>query len=244
MKITFVFFWIGKEIDIPDNLVRSIRAIYKNEAIIFQVSDLHTKRVGNIDEVYRYDENFLIPEEIMLARLRAFSLINNNFLTIFIDADAIVINKINLTIFNKEKIYVVKREEKLFNAIINHDYPIYYPEFVGKKMGEVMPLMAGCLIAKNSSSLFNKLFMICKNSHIRFHRWYGDQTSLFQYWKENKNDFLYLDYNEYCYTVQKLITNDQAKNLISSNVKIIQFKGPAGKKDLIENSNIFFKFLN
>ena len=40
----------------------------------------------------------------------------------------------------------------------------------------------------------------------------------------------------------KLITNDQAKNLISSNVKIIQFKGPAGKKDLIVNSNIFFKF--
>ena len=168
MKVTFVFFWIGKEIDIPDNLVRSIRTIYKNEAIIFQVSDLLTKRVNNIDEIYRYDENFLIPDEIMLARLRAFSLINNNYLTIFIDADAIVINKINLTIFNKEKIYVVKREEKLFNTIINHDYPIYYPEFVGKKMGEVMPLMAGCLITKNSSLLFNKLFMICKNSHIRF----------------------------------------------------------------------------
>lgn len=244
MKVTFVFFWIGREINIPDNLVRSIRTIYKNEAIIIQVSDPHTKRVDNVDEIYRYNENFLIPEEIMLARLRAFSLVNSNSLTIFIDADSIVINKINLTIFNKEKIYVVKRDEKSFDKIINHDYPIYYPEFVGKKIGEVMPFLASCLITKNGNALFDKLFMICKNSHIRFHRWYGDQTSLFQYWKENKNNFLYLDYNEYCYTVQKLITNDQAKNLISSNVKIIHFKGPAGKKDLIENSNIFFKFLS
>ena len=149
---------------------------------------MYTKRVSNIDEIYRYDENFIIPEEIMLARLRAFSLINNNSLTIFIDADAIVINKINLTIFSEEKIYVVKRDERLFNDIINHDHPIYYPEFVGKTFGEVMPLMAGCLITKNGSALFNKLFMICEYSHIRFHRWYGDQTSLFQYWKENKND--------------------------------------------------------
>ena len=83
-----VFFWKGKDIAIPKLLVQSIKLIENNKINIIQISDNHTPKVENVDKVIKLK----LPNDIMLARLKAYSFIETlKNRTFFCDADSILL---------------------------------------------------------------------------------------------------------------------------------------------------------
>jgi len=224
LKLQFAFFWVGQDILIPQALVDSIRYVYGNEAYIYQLSDNKTASINDVNEVLR-DE---LPNEIMLARLRAYSLVVTQNTTLFLDADSLVIQKLKLPDFNKFIACLVKRDDE--TSIINHNYPEYYPEFVNQKFIDIMPIFFGLIITPDGGKLFNGLFEIALKLPERFHRWYGDQMVIAEEYKKNKEKYLLLPQKEYLFITRNSFNRDELADLIKSGVKIITFKGPYSKE--------------
>jgi hypothetical protein len=227
-KIQFAFFWVGQDISIPSALVASIRFIYGKEAFIYQLTDHKTKSIADVDEIIR-DE---LPNEIMLARLKAFSLIDSQNVTLFLDADSLVINKLKLPNFNKYKAFLVRRDDT--TSIINHNYPEYYPEFVHQKFIDMMPILFGLIVTPDGGKLFNNLFEIASKLPDRFHRWYGDQMAMAYEWNKNKENYFLIEQQEYLFITRVSLNKQNLEHLIKNNVKIITFKGPQSKQFIPE----------
>ncbi len=227
-KLQFAFFWVGEDISIPSALVASIRFIYDKEAYIYQLTDKKTKSIEGVDEILR-DE---LPNEIMLGRLKAYSLIDSQNMTLFLDADSLVINKLKLPDFNKFKAFLVKRDDK--TSIINHNYPEYYPEFVNQKFIDIMPILFGLIVTPDGGKLFNNLFEIASKLPDRFHRWYGDQMALAYEWNKNKENYFLIEQQEYLFITRISLNKKNLEYLIKNNVKIITFKGPQSKQFIPE----------
>lgn len=151
LKLQFAFFWVGQDITIPLALVDSIRFTYGEEAYIYQLSDKKTESIKGVDEIIR-DE---LPNEIMLARLKAYSLIKTQNTTLFLDADSLVIKKLKLPDFNKFRACLVRRDDQ--TSILNHNYPEYYPEFLNQKVIDIMPILFGLIITPDGGKLFDEL---------------------------------------------------------------------------------------
>ena len=228
LRLQFAFFWVGQDILIPQALVDSIRYVYGNEAYIYQLSDNKTASINDVNEVLR-DE---LPNEIMLARLRAYSLLVTQNTTLFLDADSLVIQKLKLPDFNKFIACLVKRDDQ--TSIINHNYPEYYPEFVNQKFIDIMPIFFGLIITPDGGKLFNGLFELALKLPERFHRWYGDQMAIAQEWIKNKENYLLLKQEEYLFVTRTPLKKVQLKNLIKNGTKIITFKGPHSKQFIPE----------
>lgn len=228
IKLQFAFFWVGQDILIPKALVDSIRFIYGKDAYIYQLSDKKTESIKDVDEVLR-DK---LPNEIMLARLRAYSLVVTQNKTIFLDADSLVINKLKLPEFDKYRAFLVRRDDQ--TSVINHNYPEYYPEFFNKKFIDVMPILFGIVITPDGGKLFSSLFEIALKLPERFHRWYGDQMAIAQEWNQSKESYLLLTQEEYLFITRTALKKVQLANLIKNGVKIITFKGPHSKQFIPE----------
>ena len=228
LKLQFAFFWVGQDILIPQALVDSIRYVYGNEAYIYQLSDNKTASINDVNEVLR-DE---LPNEIMLARLRAYSLVVTQNTTLFLDADSLVIQKLKLPDFNKFIACLVKRDDE--TSILNHNYPEYYPEFLNQKMIDIMPILFGLIITPDGGKLFDELFNNALKLPDRFHRWYGDQMAIAEEWIKNKENYLLLKQEEYLFVTRAPLKKVQLKNLIKMGVKIITFKGPHSKQFIPE----------
>jgi len=224
LKLQFAFFWIGQDILIPQSLVDSIRYVYGDDAYIYQLSDNKTAPINNVDEVLR-DE---LPNDIMLARLKAYSLIDTQNTTIFLDADSLVINKLKLKKFDIYRAFLVQRDDQ--TSIINHNYPEYYPEFVNQKFIDIMPILFGLIITPDGGKFFNGLFEIALKLPERFHRWYGDQMAIAEEYKKNKKKYLLLPQKEYLFITRNSFNKAELADLIRSGVKIITFKGPYSKE--------------
>ncbi len=224
LKLQFAFFWVGQDILIPQALVDSIRYVYGNEAYIYQLSDNKTASINDVNEVLR-DK---LPNEIMLARLRAYSLVVTQNTTLFLDADSLVIQKLKLPDFNKFIACLVKRDDQI--SIINHNYPEYYPEFVNQKFIDIMPILFGLIVTPDGGKLFNGLFEIALKLPERFHRWYGDQMVIAEEYKKNKEKYLLLPQKEYLFITRNSFNRDDLADLIRIGVKIITFKGPYSKE--------------
>jgi hypothetical protein len=227
-KLQFAFFWVGKDISIPSALVASIRFIYDKEAYIYQLSDIKTECIKGVDETLR-DE---LPNEIMLARLKAYSLIDTQNTTLFLDADSLLINKLKLPDFNKFKALLVRRDDQV--SILNHNYPEYYPEFFNQKIIDIMPILFGLIITPNGGKLFNELLEIAIKLPDRFHRWYGDQMAMAYEWNKNKDDYLLIKQEEYLFVTRTALKKHQLEHLVQNKVKIITFKGPKSKQFIPE----------
>ena len=228
LKLQFAFFWVGQDITIPLALVDSIRFTYGEEAYIYQLSDTKTESIKGVDEIIR-DE---LPNEIMLARLKAYSLIKTQNTTLFLDADSLVIKKLKLPDFNKFRACLVRRDDQ--TAILNHNYPEYYPEFLNQKQIDIMPILFGLIITPDGGKLFDELFKNALKLPDRFHRWYGDQMAIAQEWIKNKENYLLLKQEEYLFVTKTSLKKAQLENLIKNEVKIITFKGPHTKQFIPE----------
>ena len=228
LKLQFAFFWVGNDISIPSALVDSIRFTYGDEAYIYQLSDKKTEPIKGVNEIIR-DE---LPNEIMLARLKAYSLIKTQNTTLFLDADSLVIQKLKLPDFNKYRACLVKRDDQ--TSILNHNYPEYYPEFFNQKMVDIMPILFGLIITPDGGKLFDGLFKIALKLPDRFHRWYGDQMAMAQEWIKNKENYLLLKQEEYLFVTRTSLKKAQLEDLMKNRVKIITFKGPHSKQFIPE----------
>jgi hypothetical protein len=228
LKLQFAFFWVGQDISIPSALVDSIRFIYGEEAYIYQLTDKKTDFIKGVDQIIR-DE---LPNDIMLARLKAYSLIKTQNITLFLDADTLVIQKIKLPDFNKFVACLVKRDDE--NFILNYNWPEYYPEFINQKAIDIMPILFACIITPDGGKLFDGLFKDALKLPGRFHRWYGDQMAIAEEWMKNKENYLLLKEEEYSFATKTSLKKAQLKNLIKNDVRIIHFKNPNSKQFISE----------
>ncbi len=219
-----VFFWVGEDISIPEYFVKSIKK-NKSKIKIIQVSDLKTKKIKEVDSFVSYD----LPKDIMLARLKAYSLIETKYTnTIFCDADTLMINDFNFLEY-KKGYHVMPRK---LNSLINHSWPEEYPEFYDKYFSDIMPFLFGAIIISKDENFFNNLFSICKKLPARFHRWYGDQVSLHIYYLDNKKKFSFFqqENNMYIVDLNEKCEQHFIKNLRTKGVSFITFKGHESKK--------------
>ena len=216
-----VFFWKGKDIAIPKLLVQSIKLIANNKINIIQISDNHTPKIENVDKVIKLK----LPNDIMLARLKAYSFIETlKNRTFFCDADSILLNSLQLNKFLKG-IYLAKRKKNFF---LNYKYPEIYPEFIKKGALDIMPFFFGSIIVIEEKNIFSDLLKICKRLPSRFHRWYGDQVSLHKYYLKFPNTFNFFNQDEYLHLIgsEKKYPIINITNLLNNKVKFITFKGP------------------
>ena len=151
-----------------------------------------------------------MPNEIMLARLKAYSLIKTQNTTLFLDADSLVIKKLKLPDFNKFRACLVRRDDQ--TSILNHNYPEYYPEFLNQKMIDIMPILFGLIITPDGGKLFDELFKNALKLPDRFHRWYGDQMAIAQEWIKNKENYLLLKQEEYLFVTRTSLKKAQLEN--------------------------------
>ena len=221
---TIAFFWIGDDINIPQNLVRSIRLVMGNNINIVQLTNFHTQKIEGVNSV----KHFKLSRQIMIARLEAYSKFETETdNTFFCDTDTIFVNKLTIPSSSDKKIYLSPRHQ---NFKINYNYPEFYEEFVGKTLNEVMPFLFCAILTKgNQQTFFNNLLDVCVNLPERFHRWYGDQYALFLYTKNSLESFDFLDPNIYQYEVRKPLLKENLKNIISKNIQMLHFKGPYSK---------------
>ena len=241
-KNSIVFFWIGEKVEIPQVLVNSIRLVMGNEINVVQLTNKSTNEVEGVNEVRRFD----LSNQIMVARLEAYSqYVPQTENTFFCDADSIFINKLKLPENNSEKIFLSPRQ-KDFN--INHTYPEFYEEFVGKTANEVMPYLFCAIVTQDNQQIFFKtLLETCKKLPRRFHRWYGDQYALFLETKGKLDKFKLLEPNIYQHEIKAALVPSYLEKIYNEGVQMLHFKGPNSKvfqEQALMLLNYFYKNLS
>lgn len=241
-KNSIVFFWVGEKVEIPQALVDSIRLVMGDEIDVVQLTNKSTNEVEGVNDIKRFN----LSNQIMIARLEAYSQYEPQTAnTFFCDADSIFINKLELPENSSEKIFLSPRQ-KDFN--INHTYPEYYEEFVGKTANQVMPFLF-CAIATqgNQQIFFETLLETCKKLPQRFHRWYGDQYSLFLETKDKLDNFIMLEPNIYQHEIKESLIPSYLEKIYNEGVQMLHFKGPHSKvfqEQALMLLNYFYKKLN
>ena len=230
------FFWVGKNTEIPNFLVKSINNVYVDDRV--KITHLTNTTTPEIEGVTNTIRNKL-SNDLMVARLQSYlSYDHNKHLTFFCDADSLFIQKLDLNLLS-ENIYLIKRD---INFIINHNWPEYYPEFVNKSSMELMPYLFGGMAIRNSKSFFSDLLEKCYLLPDRFHRWYGDQFSLMLLINENKYPINFLPINTYLKVVRQVVSVNDLNALVRNNSKIITFKGVNTKKFIDKSYDNLVKF--
>ena len=115
----------------------------------------------------------------------------------------------------------------------------FYPEFYKKKFIDVMPLFFGFIATNNGHSFLNDLLILAENLPKRFHRWYGDQIALNEFFKTNPKKFEILNEDQYLFLAKKLLNRNEILNLKNQGTKIVTFKGNLSKNFIrnIERAN-------
>ena len=224
---SIVFFWIGENTSIPKSLVYTTRLVMGDSVNIVQLTNNNTEEINGVTSVKRYE----LPEQIMLARLKAYSKYEPETEEVFFcDADSIFINKLSLPKNKEQKIFLTPRQQ---DFKINATYPEYYEEFVDKTAKEVMPFLFGAIaIRDNQQIFFKELLNICLKLPNRFHRWYGDQYSLKKYIEGGFDEFQNLDTKIYLNVLREQLKPKYLEKAFKENVQLITFKGPDSKTHL------------
>jgi len=214
----FAFFWVGEDVEIPTYLVKSINNTYSNNVNIFMLTDKKTAFIHGVTKSIRS----LLPKDIMLARLKAYSQLKNNEQVIFLDADSLVTSKIK-KISTIKKLALFRRKKQ--GLEINCNYPEYYPEFVNKTFDEMMPFLFGLIVTEdiNSSKNFTCILNVAKKLPPRFHRWYGDQFALKIAADSKQINFQEFNFDDYVATIR------DESDLTELSKPIVTFKGARAK---------------
>lgn len=233
----FVFFWVGQEIPMIKQFVESIRWQYGETAQITQISDHITKKISGVNEVKRFD----CPEEMMFARMKGYSLIEDGKDYIaFYDTDTLFLNTIRVPVRSTIDHFLITRTN---DFIMNHHQRQfeYYPEFVGKNVKDIMLYIGGCIITKKPQELFNNLLNIYKHLPDRMHRWYGDQVALHKFGMSNPINLTALSEENYLKSFGDNISLDLLLKMTEEKVFNIHFKGHNEKKYFAEWYNFLKK---
>jgi hypothetical protein len=220
---TIAFFWVGDDISIPRRLVSSIRLVMGQSVEVIQLSDQNTLEIPGVTEVQRFN----LSPFIMVARLQAYAQVKTTTaFTFFCDADSIFVNPLDISFFIGD-VFLTPRTN---DHPINDQYPEFYPEFTGKMIKEVMPVLFGALAVKGTQKeFFDYLLTACLELPERFHRWYGDQYALASVLNCGQFDFGYLDPVKHLFIVRSEISVTDIAMLKGSGVQMITFKGRESK---------------
>ena len=147
----------------------------------------------------------------------------------FCDADSLFIQPLDLKFLTGD----ILLAERTADHLINDRYPEFYPEFSGKMIKEVMPIMFGAIAVKGVQKVFfESLLEVCLDLPERFHRWYGDQYSLASVITSAKFDFGFLDPQRHLFIVRSEVSLLELDLLKKSGVQMITFKGPESKRHM------------
>lgn len=225
---SIAFLWVGEDTEIPCRLVESIQLIMGNTVEIVQLTDEKTPQVIGVTSVQRLE----LSPYIMVARLQAYSQYKaSTDVTFFCDADSLFIKPLELS-FAASAILLSKRNIAIGNVdgLINDRYPEFYPEFTGKRFGEVMPFLFGAIAVRgDQSTFFSSLLKVCLELPLRFHRWYGDQYALASMVTNNLFDYGNLDLEKHLVIVKSEMSSGQLSLLRNAGVQMITFKGAESK---------------
>ena len=226
----FAFFWIGEDISIPSYLVRSILKTYSNDVNIIFLTDKKTPNIIGVTNTIRSN----LSKDIMIARLQAYSKLKINEQVIFLDADSLVIGKVDMLPSNEELIIFRRKKEKI---LINNMYPEWYPEFKNKTLDEMMPFLFAAVVTNSNHSykIFLILLEVAKKLPKRFHRWYGDQYSLKIATEDKLIKFQEYNFDDFIKNIR------DESDLLNPSKNIFHFKGKDSKFFI---KNAYERFLN
>lgn len=221
-RVNFVFLHVGED-DRPNLLVKSIRK-YFPKSYIYQCTDLVSKDVDGVDNVYRLDGDI---KNLMTFRLEAFSSLNIQEEAIYLDTDMLVINKFDIKINHSDAI-LCKRSfdlDRLFNtSFLGMDLS----EYQDMTLGDVYPYLA-CFTVTKSSAFFKEALNVLKLLDHKFYYWYGDQEAL----KKIKTKSMFN-----IFTVEESIFACLPEQIDKNNLpNILHFKGAARKPLMIIMAN-------
>ena len=174
MSSVFVFLQVGREVDIPELFVRSLRK-HNPDARIIQCSDPNSAAIPGVDEVRRLDGDCA---NLMTFRLQCFAEQAPNEPALYLDRDMICMRAIDPeALTGPHHVGVCKREfatGELFNASL---FGMDLAEYAGKSMGEVYPYVA-CATATIGPRFWKDCLANLMTLDPKFHFCYGDQEAI------------------------------------------------------------------
>lgn len=171
----FVFFHVGDNVAVPQNMVNSIRANMPN-AYIIMCTDHETPRVDGVDETIMgtYDRT-----KLMEARLKAFSDALVEVPAMYIDTDMLFQAPVNPTELLGNKDVMVCRRSFHRDALFNTKMTGFdMSEYEGDTMDEVYPYLACATITRDYRSWAGMHGLLTAVIPDKYKVWYGDQEAI------------------------------------------------------------------
>lgn len=165
---------VGAELDTPQMMVDSIRLTNKSPFII-QCSDLNTKKVNGVNEVFRLPVD---TSKLMTARLELFQGLKLSEPAIYLDTDMLVIRSIPVEDIVGDRRFAVCRRvfdrQTPFNQEMRGQV---FDEYARLPLGAVFPFLACTTITKDSSFWF-MCNRVLDYLDPKYKTWYGDQEAI------------------------------------------------------------------
>lgn len=174
-KPRFVFFHVGDNVAVPQNMVNSIRANMPN-AYIIMCTDHETPRVDGVDETIMgtYDRT-----KLMEARLKAFSDAMVEVPAMYIDTDMFFQAPVNPTELLGNKDVMVCRRSFHRDALFNTKMAGFdMSEYDGDTMDEVYPYLACATITRDYKAWMGMHGLLTAVIPDKYKVWYGDQEAI------------------------------------------------------------------
>jgi len=209
---TIVFFHVGDDVSLPQQMVSSIRECMPNADIIM-CTDETTPIPDEVDSVHvgKYDRS-----KIMLSRLRAFAELCLNKPAMYVDSDMVFRAPVDPKAMLGDKDILMCRRSFNRDALFNpNQRGLDFSEYTGKTLDEVYPYLACVTVTKNFEPWAKMADMLRLFIAEKFQIWYGDQEAM-KYFSTLGNS-AFIDEWEYACLPEHLDYNMTAK--------IIHFKG-------------------
>lgn len=211
---TFVFFHVGNDISYPQKMVKSLLR-HNPDANIVMCTDTTTPDVMGVTDRF---ETAVDVDNLMYARVKAYSRLEIEGPTVFLDTDMIVQSEIDVEeMLSGTQVSFCRRtfaNDAEFNI---EQRGIKFDEYAGKTIGELYPYV-GCAVATNDTRFWSEVLKIFDSLDPKFKRWYGDQEALRIYGEK----YGAAEFSESVYGCLPEHKTDEAK--------ILHFKGPSRKK--------------
>lgn len=211
---TFVFFHVGNDISYPQKMVKSLLR-HNPDANIVMCTDTTTPDVMGVTDRF---ETAVDVDNLMYARVKAYSRLEIEGPTVFLDTDMIVQSEIDVEeMLSGTQVSFCRRtfaNDAEFNI---EQRGIKFDEYAGKTIGELYPYV-GCAVATNDTRFWSEVLKIFDSLDPKFKRWYGDQEALRIYAEK----YGAAEFSESVYGCLPEHKTDEAK--------ILHFKGPSRKK--------------
>lgn len=220
----FVFFHVGDDVTMPQEMVNSIRK-HMPDAYIVMCTDHHTPRVDGVSETVMgtYDRT-----KLMEARLRAFADAKIEVPAMYIDTDMVFLSEVNPTeLLGKKDVMVCRRSfhrDSLFNV---HMTGFDMSEYEGDTMDEVYPYLACATITRDYKPWEGMHSLLVQVIPDKYQKWYGDQEAIkimAQGMDKNKVGYL----NEWEYACLPEFEDEIIR--VGVVPKVIHYKGDRKKK--------------